>query len=123
MTVKQHLKLFGVLKGVSSEDMEVVIGDMVAEVGLREKMNTRACELSGGMKRKLCLAIALIGDSKVVFLGKEYVGCGTNQRKGCLSPLNLNVCLLLPQMSRLVVWTLTVEGAPGRSWRRIRREG
>ncbi len=43
---------------------------IIAEVGLTEKVNVQSHALSGGMKRKLSVAIALIGDSKVVFLGK-----------------------------------------------------
>lgn len=34
-------------------------------MGLADKLNTVARALSGGMKRKLSLAIALIGNSKV----------------------------------------------------------
>jgi ATP-binding cassette subfamily A (ABC1) protein 3 len=40
-------------------------------VGLADKTNTTVKALSGGMKRKLSLGIALIGDSKVV---KQF-GC------------------------------------------------
>ena len=41
---------------------------MIADVGLVEKTNIRSCQLSGGQKRKLSVGIALIGDSKVIFL-------------------------------------------------------
>lgn len=34
----------------------------------------RACQLSGGNKRKLCLAISLIGNSKVIFLDEPSSG-------------------------------------------------
>jgi ABC-type branched-subunit amino acid transport system ATPase component len=45
------------------------VSKIIAEVGLTEKINVQSKALSGGMKRKLSVAIALIGDSKVVFLG------------------------------------------------------
>ena len=45
------------------------VSKIIAEVGLTEKVNVQSHALSGGMKRKLSVAIALIGDSKVVFLG------------------------------------------------------
>ena len=35
-----------------------------------------AVRLSGGMKRKLCVAIALIGDPKVVLLDEPSAGMG-----------------------------------------------
>lgn len=47
---------------------------LIAEVGLVEKKDVRACMLSGGMKRKLCVALAFMGDSKVVFLDEPTSG-------------------------------------------------
>jgi ABC-type multidrug transport system ATPase subunit len=38
-------------------------------VGLAGKRDCRAEALSGGMKRKLQVALALLGDSRVVLLG------------------------------------------------------
>jgi ABC-type uncharacterized transport system YnjBCD ATPase subunit len=51
------------LKGLDNIDHE--IEDLLVKLGLNEKANSMACTLSGGMKRKLCLGMALIGDSKV----------------------------------------------------------
>lgn len=42
----------------------------VTDVGLTEKENEKIKTLSGGQKRKLSVGIALIGGSKVVFLGE-----------------------------------------------------
>ena len=39
-------------------------------VGLQNDLKTRSSGLSGGMKRRLSVAMALIGDSKVIILGK-----------------------------------------------------
>jgi ATP-binding cassette subfamily A (ABC1) protein 3 len=44
------------------------VKDLVEEVGLAEKINTPAGSLSGGMKRKLCLAMALIGNPKFLLI-------------------------------------------------------
>jgi ABC-type multidrug transport system ATPase subunit len=51
------------LKGLDHNDREVE--NLLVKLGLNEKANSMACTLSGGMKRKLCLGMALIGDSKV----------------------------------------------------------
>lgn len=40
-------------------------------VGLQDKRDCKANALSGGMKRKLQVALALLGSSKVVLLGKQ----------------------------------------------------
>jgi ATP-binding cassette subfamily A (ABC1) protein 3 len=51
------------LKGSDNIDREVE--DLLVMLGLDKEANSMACTLSGGMKRKLCLGMALIGDSKV----------------------------------------------------------
>lgn len=47
---------------------------LLADVGLVDKKDTFAKELSGGQKRKLCTAMALIGDPKIVFLDEPTAG-------------------------------------------------
>ncbi|KAH9648600.1 ABC transporter A family member 1 [Citrus sinensis] len=74
LTVREHLEMFAVLKGVKEELLERVVAEMVDEVGLADKVNIVVRALSGGMKRKLSLGIALIGDSKVVILDEPTSG-------------------------------------------------
>ena len=40
-------------------------------VGLQNDLKTKSKSLSGGMKRRLSVAMALIGDSKIIILGKR----------------------------------------------------
>ena len=68
LTVKEHLVLFAHLKGVPSDKVEEEVKLIIEQVGLTEKVEAFASTLSGGMQRKLSVAIALIGGSKVVFL-------------------------------------------------------
>ncbi|XP_058083562.1 ABC transporter A family member 1 isoform X2 [Magnolia sinica] len=72
--VKEHLEIFAVLKGVEEELLETKVHEMVDEVGLADKVNTVVGALSGGMKRKLSLGIALIGHSKVIILDEPTSG-------------------------------------------------
>ncbi|XP_048497581.1 ABC transporter A family member 1 isoform X3 [Beta vulgaris subsp. vulgaris] len=74
LSVKEHLEMFGVLKGVEDDILESVVADMIDEVGLSDKVNTLVSCLSGGMKRKLSLGIALIGNSKVIILDEPTSG-------------------------------------------------
>lgn len=74
LTVKEHLEIFANIKGVNEESLESSVTEMVDEVGLADKLNTFVSALSGGMKRKLSLGIALIGDSKVVILDEPTSG-------------------------------------------------
>ncbi|KAJ9543250.1 hypothetical protein OSB04_022957 [Centaurea solstitialis] len=74
LTVKEHLEIFANIKGVNEESLGSSVTEMVDEVGLADKLNTNVSALSGGMKRKLSLGIALIGDSKVVILDEPTSG-------------------------------------------------
>ncbi|KAK4797503.1 hypothetical protein SAY86_029829 [Trapa natans] len=74
LTVREHLEIYAVLKGVDDDHVENTVSAMVDEVGLADKVNTTVGALSGGMKRKLSLGIALIGNSKVIILDEPTSG-------------------------------------------------
>ncbi|XP_022745140.1 ABC transporter A family member 1-like isoform X3 [Durio zibethinus] len=74
LTVREHLEMFAILKGMKEDGLESAVTEMVDEVGLADKLNTFVRALSGGMKRKLSLGIALIGNSKVVILDEPTSG-------------------------------------------------
>lgn len=61
LTVRQHLKLFAVIHGVSWKDSDKVVEDLASFVHLDEVLDKVVKQLSGGMKRRMSLAIALIG--------------------------------------------------------------
>jgi ATP-binding cassette subfamily A (ABC1) protein 3 len=74
LTVKEHLELFAAIKGVPSEETDAAVQEMIAQVGLTEKVNDKSAALSGGMQRKLSVGIALLGDSKIIFLDEPTSG-------------------------------------------------
>ncbi|XP_061362601.1 ABC transporter A family member 1 isoform X1 [Gastrolobium bilobum] len=74
LTVREHLELFAILKGAEEDSLDDVVTDMADEVGLADKINSVVRALSGGMKRKLSLGIALIGNSKVIVLDEPTSG-------------------------------------------------
>jgi ABC-type Na+ transport system ATPase subunit NatA len=68
LSAREHLHVFGSLKGLSGADIGRGTEELLSQVKLVEAANVRAGSYSGGMKRRLSVAIALIGDPKVVYL-------------------------------------------------------
>jgi ABC-2 type transport system ATP-binding protein len=50
------------------------VDDTIALVGLTEKIDARAHDLSGGQRRRLDVALALIGDPEIIFLDEPTTG-------------------------------------------------
>ncbi|CAF0870807.1 unnamed protein product [Adineta steineri] len=81
LTVREHLKLFATLKGHPSNDINNEIEKMVKDLRLSDKLDTLSSALSGGMKRKLSVGIALIANSKVVILDEPTSGMDPAARR------------------------------------------
>lgn len=78
LTVREHVQFFSRLKGLytksSREEAENHIDQAIRDVALFDKRNTLSKNLSGGMKRKLSVAMAFCGGSKVVLLDEPTSG-------------------------------------------------
>ena len=60
--------MYGALRGIQQHELPPIVDDLIGRLGLQQYAD-RPCEgYSGGNKRKLSTAIALIGDAPVVFL-------------------------------------------------------
>lgn len=74
LSVKENLELFCGIYGLSKEDSSVKIGALSEQFSLTDVMNRRAGKLSGGWQRRVSIAMALIGDPKVLFLDEPTLG-------------------------------------------------
>eukprot|EP01059_Diplonema_ambulator_P016243 TRINITY_DN2760_c0_g1_i1.p1 TRINITY_DN2760_c0_g1~~TRINITY_DN2760_c0_g1_i1.p1 ORF type:complete len:2693 (+),score=805.41 TRINITY_DN2760_c0_g1_i1:108-8186(+) len=68
LTVYEHLVLTCVIKGVPRLQVKAQAESMAAEVELLTQRNQSAASLTPGQKKKLQVAMAFIGDSRLVFL-------------------------------------------------------
>ena len=72
LTVSEHLKYMVEIKGIK-KDIEH-INNLIDKIDLKGKKDAICKNLSGGEKRKLCIALALIGNSKLVLLDEPTSG-------------------------------------------------
>ncbi|XP_055602217.1 phospholipid-transporting ATPase ABCA3-like [Uranotaenia lowii] len=89
MTVGEHLRFFGRLKGVTKGDLQQEITRYLDMLKLEDKRNAQSQTLSGGMKRKLAVGIALCGGSKVVLLDEPTSGMDPSARRALWDLLQL----------------------------------
>ncbi|XP_058870789.1 phospholipid-transporting ATPase ABCA1-like isoform X2 [Acipenser ruthenus] len=82
LTVEEHVWFYGRLKGLTEEEVTAELGRMLEDVGLPHKRREQTKNLSGGMQRKLSVAIAFIGGSKVVILDEPTAGVDPYSRRG-----------------------------------------
>lgn len=66
LTVREHIVFFSRLKGLDKKAVNAEVDKYVDLIELRDKIHAQSKTLSGGMKRKLSVAISLCGGSKVV---------------------------------------------------------
>ncbi|XP_026677004.1 ATP-binding cassette sub-family A member 3-like [Diaphorina citri] len=81
LSVIQHLIFFGMIKGLTKEESRRSGLDLLTLLNMVEKKNQPVSALSGGMKRKLQLAIALIGSPKVLMLDEPTSGMDPESRR------------------------------------------
>merc|ERR1711871_963045 len=67
LTGREHLELFSRIKGIPEEKVDKEVSDRLEQTLLVEAADVAAGSYSGGMRRRLSIAIALIGDPRVVF--------------------------------------------------------
>ncbi|XP_062556230.1 phospholipid-transporting ATPase ABCA3-like [Armigeres subalbatus] len=81
LTVSEHIRFFAKLKGFDEAQVSREIDKYLELLELEDKRDAQAHTLSGGMKRKLSIAIALCGGSKVVLCDEPTSGMDPAARR------------------------------------------
>ena len=79
-TVLENLLVYGRYFGISDEALRARIPGLVEFAGLAGRAESRIATLSGGMKRRLTLARALVNDPDVVFMDEPTTGLDPQAR-------------------------------------------
>ncbi|EAR99563.1 ABC transporter family protein (macronuclear) [Tetrahymena thermophila SB210] len=81
LTAREHLELYAAIKGIPYELREGLVAKKIKEMGLSEFEHKLAGTYSGGNKRKLSVAIAMLGNPPIVFLDEPSTGMDPEARR------------------------------------------
>lgn len=99
LTVHEHLKLMAQLRGVHESRLVELTQLVISKLQLIPHQDKLTKDLSGGMKRKLCVAIALIGNPSIILLDEPCAGLDPLSRR------NLRALITACMSNRAVVLT------------------
>ncbi|KAM8882220.1 retinal-specific phospholipid-transporting ATPase ABCA4a isoform 2-T2 [Synchiropus picturatus] len=81
MTVAEHILFCSLLKGRPIAEAQEEVENMLQDLGLPHKRDELSQNLSGGMQRKLSVALAFVGGAKVVILDEPTSGVDPYSRR------------------------------------------
>ncbi|XP_041364383.1 uncharacterized protein LOC121379797 [Gigantopelta aegis] len=96
MTIEEHMYLYAGIKcSWSSKKKKLEIHSLLEDVDLWHVRHVMVSELSGGMQRRLCVALAFVGGSRAIVLDEPTSGVDPSARK--------------------CIWNLILKNKPGRT--------
>jgi ABC-type Na+ transport system ATPase subunit NatA len=77
LSAKEHLDIFAGLRGVPLDEHEAIVQKWLESVDLDTAQHQRSSQYSGGMKRRLSLAMSTIGSQSLIVLDEPTTGTRT----------------------------------------------
>lgn len=87
LTGEENLRFFGMLYGLSGDALKRRIDAALGLANLRDRAKDRVGEYSGGMKRRLNIAVALLHDPDLIVLDEPTVGVDPQSRNAIFDAL------------------------------------
>ncbi|HEY1131564.1 MAG TPA: ABC transporter ATP-binding protein [Roseateles sp.] len=87
LPARMNLELFGALYGMPPELLKRRTDEVLAMVGLTDRAGDRPATFSGGMKRRLNIACALIHDPEIILLDEPTAGVDPQSRNAIFDNL------------------------------------
>lgn len=104
LTVKENLMLVAALYGI--ENKQEKTEELITTFSLKNKENTLAKKLSGGQKRRLNIAMALVSSPKILFLDEPTLGLDIKARRKLWETI-----MLLKESTTIILTTHYLEEA------------
>ena len=74
LSARQNLRFFGGLYGFSGAQLDERVEKLLADVRLSERADDRVSTFSGGMQRRVNIAMGLVHDPEIIFMDEPTVG-------------------------------------------------
>ena len=81
LSVKENLELIAKIYGSSKNEAQTAANEMLKSFSISERANDKAKSLSGGMQRRLSIAMALISNPDIMFLDEPTLGLDVRARR------------------------------------------
>ncbi|NIJ54912.1 ABC transporter ATP-binding protein [Dyadobacter arcticus] len=89
LTPRQNLDYFGAMYNISKKRLEVRREELLEILGLAKSADKKVGTFSGGMKRRINLAIGIIHEPEILFLDEPTVGVDVQSRNAIIRYLQL----------------------------------
>ena len=97
LSIREHLEIYGAFRGIDDDVLQQAIDFFADTLQLKEMLPNRAGDLSGGQKRKLCIALALLGNPPIIIMDEPTAGVDVQARQliwKTISNLKDSTCII-----------------------------
>ncbi|MCZ7672152.1 MAG: ABC transporter ATP-binding protein [Chloroflexi bacterium] len=84
LTARQNLEFWGHMYGMNPKQLTMRVDELLEKMGLFDRAKERVHTFSGGMKRRLNIAVGLLHKPKLVFMDEPTVGIDPQSRRNIL---------------------------------------
>ncbi len=81
LSVRHHLRILGKLRGLPAQTASRRAAELITDLGLEEHKSKPAEQLSGGLRRRLLVGIAVLADPALLVLDEPSVGLDPESRR------------------------------------------